>query len=194
MCWFSYRCCNFKWHENMLERNTPSSIRTTDSRNNLNCVCSRHDTLCHGIETPAQQNPTVSLQLTCKSTLQEAVNKRFGGILSELLNCVASMLGTRTATSMQTNRVYVKCSTQLDEMETDSDSTHRGWGPTDWQLKPHCLTCMMKSWLRMKRLNNITAQQVSERNRFWLCFTGNGDICKWQQNNFCVCGVCVTFI
>jgi hypothetical protein len=39
-------------------------------------------------------------------------------------------------------------------------------------------------------MNNKTAQQVSERNRFSLSFTGNEDICKCQQNNFfgqCVC-------
>ena len=44
--------------ENMFEtwkpEHTPS---TTDLSNKLiNCVCSRHDTLCHDIETPAQQN------------------------------------------------------------------------------------------------------------------------------------------
>ena len=32
----------------------------------------------------------------------------------------------------------------------------------DRQLKRHCLTCMMKSWLRMKQMNNETAQQVKE--------------------------------
>jgi hypothetical protein len=38
--------------------------------------------------------------------------------------------------------------------------------------------------------NDETAQQVSERNWFWLCFTGNGDTRQCQQNNFLVC-VCV---
>jgi hypothetical protein len=42
--------------ENMFEtwkhEHTPSAIRSTDWRNKLiNCVCSRRDTLCHGIET-----------------------------------------------------------------------------------------------------------------------------------------------
>ncbi|XP_020339115.1 la-related protein 4 isoform X3 [Oncorhynchus kisutch] len=35
--------------------------------------------------------------------------------------------------------------------------------PRTRQLKHHCLTSMMKSWLRMKRLNNITAQQVTTK-------------------------------
>ena len=47
--------------ENMFEtwrhKHTPSSIRATDWRNKLiNCVCSRRDTLCHGIDTPGRQN------------------------------------------------------------------------------------------------------------------------------------------
>ena len=41
-----------------------------------------------------------------------------------------------------------------------------------------------------EQMNNETAQQVSERNLFWLWFTGNGDISKFQQNNFLV-SVCV---
>jgi hypothetical protein len=47
--------------ENMFEtwkhEHTPSAIRTTDLRNKLiNSISSRRDTLCHGIEMPAQQN------------------------------------------------------------------------------------------------------------------------------------------
>jgi hypothetical protein len=47
--------------ENMFQtwkhKHTPGSIRTTDWRNKLiNCVYSRRDTVCHGIETPAQLN------------------------------------------------------------------------------------------------------------------------------------------
>jgi hypothetical protein len=65
--------------ENMFEtwkhEHTPTSIQTTDWRNKLiNCVCIRHDTICHGIET---------------------VNKRFGGIFSEPLYCVATMFDAR---------------------------------------------------------------------------------------------------
>jgi hypothetical protein len=41
-----------------------------------------------------------------------------------------------------------------------------------------------------EQMNNETGQQVSERNRFWWCFTGNGDIRKCQQNNVLV-SVCV---
>jgi hypothetical protein len=54
--------------------------------------------------------------------------------------------------------------TQLDKMETDTVTvgTKRGHGQT--KLKLHCLTCMMKSWLIMKRLNNET-HQVSEINK-----------------------------
>jgi hypothetical protein len=49
----------FQWHLRtcLQHEHTHFSIWTTDSRNKLiNCVCSRHDILGHGIETPAQQN------------------------------------------------------------------------------------------------------------------------------------------
>jgi hypothetical protein len=41
-----------------------------------------------------------------------------------------------------------------------------------------------------EQMNNET-QQVSERNRFWLSFTGNGDIHKCQQNTFLVSVLCM---
>jgi hypothetical protein len=53
------------------------------------------------------------------------------------------------------------------------------------------LTCVMKSWLRLNKW--ITKHQVSEINRCWLCFTGNGDKSKYQQNNFLVC-VCFNYL
>ena len=55
-----------------------------------------------------------------------------------------------------------------------------------WQIKFDLI------WFDFEILK--TAQQVSERNRFWLCITSNGDIRKCQQNNFDQCGVFVTFI
>ncbi|KAK6306786.1 hypothetical protein J4Q44_G00237110 [Coregonus suidteri] len=62
---------------------------------------------------------------TCKSTLLEAVNKRFGGILSEPLYCVATMLDARykdryfNADKKQGLREMLQ--TQLDKMETDTE-------------------------------------------------------------------------
>jgi hypothetical protein len=68
------------------------------------------------------------------------------------------------------------------------------------------LTCMFFDMQRPKRhsivweilVENETTEQmdnetqkVSERNRFWLCFTGNGDIRICKQNNFLVRVVCV---
>jgi hypothetical protein len=44
-----------------------------------------------------------------------------------------------------------------------------------------------------EQMNIETAQQVSERNRFWWCFTGNGDIHVYVSVCVCVC-VCKTFI
>ena len=94
------------------------------------------------------------------------MNKRFGGLLSEPLYCVAPMLDAMSkdryfdADKKQGLREMLH--TQLDKMETDTVTVRteeeRSW--TDRELKLHCLTCMMKSWLR---LNNETAQQS---NRF----------------------------
>ena len=58
-----------------------------------------------------------------------------------------------------------------------------------WHVKWCDLTCIFFEMQSRKRcsieilvenetteqINNETAQQVREKNRFWLCFTGNGD-------------------
>jgi hypothetical protein len=44
-----------------------------------------------------------------------------------------------------------------------------------------------------EQMNNKTAQQLREINRFWLWFTGNGDIHFGLCVYVCMC-VCVTFI
>ncbi|CAB1317071.1 unnamed protein product [Coregonus sp. 'balchen'] len=65
---------------------------------------------------------------TCESTLLEAVNKRFGGILSEPLYCVATMLDARykdhyfDADKKQCLREMLQ--SQLDKMETDTVTVH----------------------------------------------------------------------
>jgi hypothetical protein len=116
----------FQWHLRtcLKHEHTPSAIRTTDWRNKLiNSVCSRRDTLCHGIETPAQQNcqQTGGLKLT---KVLEAVNKQFEGILSEPLYCVAIKLDARykdryfDADREQGLREMLH--TQLDKMEKDT--------------------------------------------------------------------------
>jgi hypothetical protein len=49
----------YQWHLRtwLKHEHTTSASLTTDWRNKLiNCICSRRDTLCHGTETPAQQN------------------------------------------------------------------------------------------------------------------------------------------
>ena len=53
--------------------------------------------------------------------------------------------------------------TQLDKMETDTVTVPpRKRGHRQTQVKLHCWTCMMKSWLRMKRLNKLTTKQHSK--------------------------------
>ena len=56
--------------------------------------------------------------------------------------------------------------TQLDQMEPDSVTVHTKEGHGQTELKLHCLTCMMKSWLRMKRLNNSQQQQQQQHSRY----------------------------
>jgi hypothetical protein len=97
--------------------------------------------------------PTQTVGLTLKSTLPEVVSKRFVGILSEPLYCVATMLDARYK-----NRYFdadkkqglpEMLHTPPDKMETDT-VTVRTLGHRQTELELHCLTCMMKSWLRMK--------------------------------------------
>ena len=85
------------------------------------------------------------------------MNKRVGGILSEPLYCVATMLDARykdryfDADKKQGLREMLEI--QLDKMETDTGTVRTEEEATDKELKSHCLKCMMKSWLRIKRLN-----------------------------------------
>ena len=99
--------------------------------------------------------------------VREAVNKRLGGILSEPLYCVATMLDARykdryfEAAKKQGLRGMLDTAGQDGNSHSDRAHRRRGHGQTE--LKLHCLTCMMKSWLR---LNKLTMKQHSERNRF----------------------------
>ena len=65
---------------------------------------------------------------TCKSTLPEAVNKRFGGILTEPLYCVATMLDARYKDRyFDADKKQGLCEmsqTQLDKMEMDTVTVH----------------------------------------------------------------------
>jgi hypothetical protein len=71
------------------------------------------------------------------ATTVEAVSKRFGGILSEPLYCVATMLNARykdryfDADKKQGIREMLQ--TQLNKMETDRVTAHRGREAMDRQ-------------------------------------------------------------
>ena len=74
-----------------------------------------------------------------------------------------------------------------------SDGAHRRRGPTTDRDETSLLDMHDEILVENETTeqNNKTAQQVSERNRFRLCFTGNGDIRKCQQSKlFGQCGVC----
>jgi hypothetical protein len=83
----------------------------------------------------------------------EDVNKGFRGILSETIYCVATMLQARYTDryfdTFQGLREMLQ--TQLDKMDMGTVTVRTEEEATDRELKLHCLTCMMKSWLRLKR-------------------------------------------
>ncbi|KAK6312450.1 hypothetical protein J4Q44_G00181140 [Coregonus suidteri] len=73
---------------------------------------------------PNQSTDTDRGVRTCKSTLLEAVNKRFCGILSEPLYCVATKLDARYKDryfdAHKKQGLGEMLQTQLDKMETDT--------------------------------------------------------------------------
>jgi hypothetical protein len=153
--------------ENMFETWKHEHTPSTDSRNKLiNCTCSRHDILCHGIGTPAQQNCRHRpLELKLAKVL-EAVNKRSGNILSELLYCVATMLDAMYEDCCfdedKKQGLHEMLHTQLDKIETDT-LTEEEKPRTD---KAFSLLDMYDEILveneMTEQMNNETAQQIGE--------------------------------
>ena len=80
--------------------------------------------------------------------------------------------------------------TQLDKMEMDTVTVHteeeKPWTDRAETSLLDLYDEILVENETTEQMNNETAQQVSERNRFWLCVTGNGDIRKCKQNNFLV--------
>jgi hypothetical protein len=113
----------------------------------------------------------VGLKLT---KVPEAVNKKFGCILSEPVYCVATMLGAKykdhyfDADKKQGLREMLH--TQLDKMETDTVTVHtEEERPQTDRAEPSLLDMYDEILVEnetTEQMNNETGQQVSERNRF----------------------------
>ena len=119
------------------------------------------------------------------------MNKWLGGILSEPLYCVTTMLDARYKdryfNADKKHGLREMLQTQLDKTEMDTVTVHtQEESPLTDRAETSLLDMYDEILVETEQMNNKTAQQVSERNRFWLCYTGNGDICKCQQNNFLV--------
>ena len=102
---------------------------------------------------------------TCFETWKHEHTPR--AIFSEPLYCVSTMIDARykdryfDTDKKQGLREMLDTAGQDGNGHSDSEAPRkRGHGQTE--LKLHCLSCMKKSWLRMKQLNKLTMKQHSK--------------------------------